>query len=63
MDYETAWIIGILLPIIYFSLRCKGWMRFVFDGIVITLSLLILYIFIAPHRIEGFKVALDLIFR
>ena len=63
MEYEAAWMIGIILPIVYFSLRRNAWMRLVFDGIVIMVSLLILYIFLAPHRVEGFKVALELIFR
>lgn len=63
MEYEAAWLIGIILPLVYFSLRRNTWMRFVFDGIVIMVSLLILYIFLAPDRIEGFKVALELIFR
>jgi hypothetical protein len=63
MGYENVWYFGLILPVVYFLLRRKAWMIYVFDILIVALSLLILYIFIPPHRIYGFDCAIHAIFR
>lgn len=68
MEYQEGiwnylWMLGFIIPALYFYLKRKINMIFLLDIIVVFIGLLILYILPSPHRIYGVIDGAHLIFR
>lgn len=56
-------IVSIVLLISYFYFRNKINIRYLLDVFIVSLSLLVLYIVLAPHRFQGFAYFMSMSFR